>query len=134
MPFSLVVLVGAFILIPGGCGLVFSFGGVHLVAVALAFAPLGASLLVTISKEVTLWALKFRFQAIFAEMPFLLTIETFVFATCLYSVNVHGIRVPCLGPFCRSFLNEIKKLLTRPCLSKIFLELMEGGVAALLQN
>ena len=38
--FSLVVLVGAFILIPGGCGLVFSLSGAYLMPVALAFASL----------------------------------------------------------------------------------------------
>ena len=43
--FSLVVFVGAFILIPGGCGLVFSLGGAHLAPVALAFASLGAGFL-----------------------------------------------------------------------------------------
>ena len=91
---SLVVLVDTFILIPGGCGLFFSFGGVHLVAIALAFALLGAGLLVTTSKEVTLRALKFGFWTVFAEMPFLLKVETFVFATGLYSINVHGVKQP----------------------------------------
>ena len=101
MTFSLVVLVvGAFILIPGGCRLVFSLSGVHLAAVALAFAPLGASFLMSTSKEVTFRALKLWLQTIFAEMPFLLTVETFVFATCLYGINVHGIRVLPADPFC----------------------------------
>ena len=79
-----------------------------MVAVALAFAPLGASLLMTISKEVAFGALKFRFRAILAEMPFLLTVETFVFAACLYSIYVHGVRVPCLGLFHCSFLYEFE--------------------------
>ena len=106
MAFSLVVLVGAFILIPGGGRLVFSFCGAHLAAVALAFAPLGASLLVTTSKEMALGALKFRFRAVFAEMPFLLTVETFVFATCLHGIDIHGVRVFPADPFRRSFLYE----------------------------
>ena len=60
----------------------------------------------TTSKEVTLGALKFRFRAVFAEMPFLLTVETFILAACLYGIDVHGIRVFLLDPFRRSFLYE----------------------------
>ena len=101
MTFSLVVLVGAFILIPGGGRLVFSLSGAHLAALALAFAPLGAGLLVSTSEEVALRALKFRFQAVFAEMPFLLTVETFIFAACLYGINIHGVRVLLLDLFHR---------------------------------
>ena len=89
---------------------VLSLSGTHLVAISLALAPLGASLLVTTSEEVALGALKFRFWAILAEMPFLLTVETCIFAACLYSIDVHGIRVPSLGPFHHSFLYELKKL------------------------
>ena len=124
MTFSLVILVGAFILIPGGGRPVFSLSGVHLVAIALAFAPLRAGLLVTTSEEVALGALKFGFQAIFAEVPLLLTVETFVLAACLYGINVHGIRVFLLDPFCCSFLYEIKKLFVNSCLPKVSLELI----------
>ena len=123
MTFSLVILVGAFILIPGGGRLVFSLSGAHLVALALAFAPFGASLLVTSSEEVALRALKFRFRAVFAKMPFLLTVEAFVFAACLYGINVHGIRVLLPDPFCHSFLYEIKELLAGSCLPKVSLGL-----------
>ena len=83
MTLSLVVLVDAFILIPGGSGLVFSLSGAHLAAITLTLAPLGASLLVTTSEEVALWALKFGFGAILAEMPSLPTVETFIFALVL---------------------------------------------------
>ena len=135
MTFSLVVLVvGAFILIPGGGGLVFGLGGAHLAPIALAFAPLGASLLVTTSEEVALGALEFRFWAIFAEMPFLLTAGTFIFATCLYGINVHGIRVSCLGSFCHSFLNKFEKLLMASHLLEICLEKVQIGVSSLFED
>ena len=101
-------MVGAFILIPGGSGLVFSLGGVHLAPVALAFAPLGASLLVATSEEVTLGALKFRFRAIFAEMPFLLTVKAFVFAACLYGIDVHGVRILSTDPFRRPLCMKLR--------------------------
>ena len=122
MTFSLVVLVGAFILIPGGGGLVFSLCGTHLVAISLAFSSLGAGFLVTTSKEVALGTLKFGFRAIFSDMPFLLTVETFILATCLYGIYVHGVRVFLLDPFCRSFLYETKELFASSHLPKIGLE------------
>ena len=122
MTFSLVVLVGAFILFPGGCGLVFGFSGAYLAAVALAFASLGAGFLVTTSEEVTLRALKFWLQTVLAKLPFLLTVKTFIFATCLHGIDVHGVRVFLLDPFRHSFLNETKELFASPCLPKIGLE------------
>ena len=76
----------------------------------------------TTSKEVTLRALKFRFRAVFAEMPFLLTVEAFIFAACLYSIDVHGVRVLLLDPLRRSFLYETKELFVSPCLPEVGLE------------
>ena len=128
--FSFVVLVGAFILVPGGCGLVFSFSRAHLAPVALAFTSLGAGLLVTTSEEVALGALKFWFRAVFAEVPLLLTVETFIFAACLYSIDVHGVRVFRFGPFRRSFLNEFEKLFSASRLSEICLKKVQIGVSS----
>ena len=86
------------------------------------------------SEEVTLGALKFGFRAIFAEMPFLLTVETLVLAACLYGIDVHGIRVFLLDPFHRSFLNETKELFAGSCLPKVGLECVKERVVPLLQN
>ena len=74
------------------------------------------------SEEVTFRALKFGFRAIFAKMPFLLTVETFVLATCLYGIDVHGVRVFLLDPFRCPLLNETKELFASSCLPKIGLE------------
>ena len=83
MSFSLGVFVGAFFLIPRDSRLVFGFSGMHLVAIALAFAfaPLGAHFMVTTSEEVTLGALKFRFWAIFAEVC-----QSWIFLLLLLSI------------------------------------------------
>ena len=88
----------------------------------------------TTSEEVTFRALKFRFRAIFAEMPFLLTVETFVFAACLYGIDVHGVRVPRFGPFRRSLFNEFEKLLMASRLSEICLEEVQIGVSSFFQD
>ena len=98
---------------------VLHFSGAHLVPVALAFALLGAGFLVTTSKEVAFGALQLWFRTIFAEMTFLLTVKAFIFASCLYGINVHGVRVFLLDLFCRSFLNETKELFSGSCLPKI---------------
>ena len=60
----------------------------------------------TTSEEVTFGALKFGFWAVFAKVPFLLTVETLALAACLYGIDVHGIRVLLLDPFRCSFLDE----------------------------
>ena len=82
----------------------------------------------TTSEEVTFGALKFWLRAVFAEVPFLLTVETFVLAACLYGVNIHGVRVLRLAPFHRSFLNEFEKLLAASRLSEICLKKVQVGV------
>ena len=90
--------------------------------IALAFASLRAGFLMAASEEVAFGALKFGFRAVFAKMPFLLTVETFIFATCLNGVDVHGVRVFLLDLFRRSFLDKTYELFTRPRLPKIGLE------------
>ena len=89
-------LFGAFILIPGGCAF-FHLGAVGLTA---AFAPSGAALLMTATEELTFATLQLRLLAFFGEV-FSATVEAFTIAA-LGGVNVHGVRVPCLGPFCHS--------------------------------
>ena len=84
----------------------------------------------TTSEEVALEALKFGFRTVFAEMPFLLTVETFIFAACLYGIDVHGVRVSCLGPFRRSLLDEFEKLFTASRLSEICLKKVQIGVSS----
>ena len=86
------------------------------------------------SEEVTFMALKFGFWAIFAEMPFLLTVKTFVFAACFYGIDIHSVRVPCLGPFRCSFLNEFEKLFTAPHLSEICLKKVQIGVSSFFKD
>ena len=103
-------------------------------AVALAFAPLEASLLMTTSEEVAFRALKFGFWAVFAEIPFLLTVEAFIFAACLHGINVHGIRVFCFGPFHCSFLYEFEKLFTASRLLEICLEEVQIGVSPFFKD
>ena len=90
------LIFGAFSLIPGGCAF-FCLGAVSLMA---AFAPLGAVLLMITSKELAFTALQLGFLALFGDV-FSAAVEAFTIAA-LGSVNVHGIRVPCLGPFCCS--------------------------------
>ena len=90
---ALVFLFGAFILIPGG-GTFFCLGAASLTA---AFAPSGAVFLVITSKELAFTALQLQLLAFFGEV-FSAAVEAFVIAT-LGSINIHGIRVPCLGPF-----------------------------------
>ena len=89
-------LFGAFILIPGGCAF-FCLGTASLTA---ALAPMGAVLLVTTAKEFTFAALQLQLLAFFGEV-FSATVEAFTLAAP-GSVNIHGVRVPCLGPFCHS--------------------------------
>ena len=74
------------------------------------------------SEEVTFGALKFRFRAVFAEMPFLLTVEAFILAACLYGIDIHGVRIFLFDPFRRSFLNETQKLFSSSGLPKVGLE------------
>ena len=105
-----------FSLIPGGCTF-FCLGTAGLVA---ALALMGAVLLMTAAKEFTftalqLWLLTFLGEAISTA------VEAFVVAA-LGGINIHGIRVPCLGPFCCSRFNKIKELLSAPCLFKVFLK------------
>ena len=85
----------------------------HLVAgsLSLSFALFGACFLVTTSKEVAFWAFLLRRWAVLAEMSFLLTVETFIFAACFGSIDIHGVRVFLLDLFHCSFLNENKELL-----------------------
>ena len=89
-------LFGAFILIPGGCTF-FCLGTASLTA---AFTPMGAVLLMTATKEFTFTALQLWLLTLFGEV-FSATVEAFAIAAP-GSVNVHGVRVPCLGPFCHS--------------------------------
>ena len=91
-------------------------------SITLSFAPLGAILLVTTFKEVALGTLQLGLRAVFAKMPFLLAVETFVFAACLDGINVHGIRVPCLSPFHHSCLNAFEKVFKASHLSEICLK------------
>ena len=86
----------AFSLIPGGCTF-FCLGAVSLTA---AFAPLGAVLFMTATKELAFAALQLWLFAFFGEV-FSTAVEAFTIAAP-GGVDVHGIRVPCLGPFCCS--------------------------------
>ena len=61
------------------------------------FAPLRAVLLMTAAKELAFAALQLGLLAFFGEV-FSAAVEAFIVAT-LGSINVHGVRVPCLGPF-----------------------------------
>ena len=93
LPLSFFFLFDAFILIPGGCAF-FCFGTVCLMA---AFAPMGAVLLLTAAKEFTFAALQLWLLVFFGKV-LSAAVEAFVIAT-LGGINVHGIRVLCLGPF-----------------------------------
>ena len=87
-------LFGAFILVPGGCAF-FCLGTASLMA---AFAPSGAVLLMAAAKELAFTALQLGLLAFFGKV-FSTTVEAFAIAA-LGSINVHGVRVPCLGLFC----------------------------------
>ena len=76
----------------------------------------------TTSEEVALRALKFWLRTVFAEVPFLLTVKAFIFAACLYGIDVHGVRVFPANPFHRSFLYETKELFVGSRLPKVSLE------------
>ena len=83
----------AFSLISGGCTF-FCLGAASLTAT---LALMGAVLLVTTTKEFTFTALQLWFLAFFGEV-FSATVEAFVIAAP-GGINVHGIRVLCLGLF-----------------------------------
>ena len=87
-------LFGAFILIPGGCAF-FCLGTVGLAA---AFAPSGPVLLMTAAKELALTALQLWLLTFFGKV-FSAVVKAFVIAA-LGGINIHGVRVPCLGLFC----------------------------------
>ena len=89
-------LFDAFILIPGGCAF-FCLGAASLMA---AFAPLGTVFLVTTAEELAFATLQLWLLTFFGEV-FSATVEAFVIATP-GGIDVHGVRVPCLGLFCRS--------------------------------
>ena len=84
---------GAFSLIPGGCTF-FCLGAASLIA---AFAPLGAVFLMTASEKLAFAALQLQFLAFFGNV-FSATIEASTVAAP-GGVDVHGVRVLCLGPF-----------------------------------
>ena len=84
---------GAFSLIPGGCAF-FCLGTTSLTAT---FAPLGAVFLMTASEKLAFAALQLQFLA-FVGNVFSATIEASTVAA-LGGVDVHGVRVLCLGPF-----------------------------------
>ena len=86
-------LFGAFSLIPGGCAF-FCLGAVSLTA---AFAPTGTVLLTTATEEFTFAALQFWLLAFFSKV-FSTAVEAFIVAA-LGGIDVHGVRVLCLGPF-----------------------------------
>ena len=86
-------LFGAFSLIPGGWAF-FCLGTVSLTA---ALALMGTVLLVTTAEEFAFAALQLWFFAFFCKV-FTSAIEALVVAA-LGSIDVHGIRVLCLGPF-----------------------------------
>ena len=86
-------LFGAFILIPGGYAF-FNLGTVDLTA---AFAPLGAVFLMTTAEKLALAALQLWLLTFFGEV-FSTTVEAFTISAP-DGVNIHGIRVPCLGSF-----------------------------------
>ena len=81
------LLFGAFILIPGGCAF-FCLGAVGLT---------GTVLLMTATEELAFATLQLWLLAFFGEV-FSATVEAFIIATP-GGVNVHGVRVPCLGLF-----------------------------------
>ena len=83
----------AFSLIPGGCAF-FCFGTVCLTAT---FAPTRAVLLMTAAEELAFTALQLWLLTFFGKV-FSTAVEAFTIAA-LGSINVHGVRVPCLGPF-----------------------------------
>ena len=70
------------------------------------FAPSGAVLLMTATKELALTALQLWLLTFFGEV-FFATVEAFVIAAP-GGINIHGIRVPRLGPFRCSWFYEIK--------------------------
>ena len=86
---------GAFSLIPGGCAF-FCLGAASLSA---AFAPSGAVLFVTASEELAFATLQLWLLTFFGKV-FSTAVEALVIAA-LSGINVHGVRVPCLGPFHR---------------------------------
>ena len=116
---------GAFILIPGGCAF-FHFGAAGLTA---AFAPSGAALLMTTTKELAFAALQLQLLTFFGEV-FSAAVEAFVIAAP-DGIDVHGVRVPCLGPFCRPRLYEIEELPSAPCLLEVFLKVCHHCVVTL---
>ena len=74
----------------------------------------------TAAKEFVLAALQLWLFAFFGEV-LSTAVETLVIAA-LGDINIHGIQVPCLGPFCYSGLDGVKELLFAPCLFKVFLK------------
>ena len=83
----------AFSLISGGCTF-FCLGAAGLTA---AFAPSGAVFLMTASEELAFAALQLWLLAFFGKV-ISTAVEAFVVAAP-GSIDVHGVRVPCLGPF-----------------------------------